>query len=73
MYYDQNGITVYEFGDYVEGMGYLQPDGNWSELSDEENARENGISYDDEDIPEGCLACGGPYPDCMSSCNAFDD
>lgn len=27
----------------------------------------------DDDIPEGCLACGGPYPHCMSSCNLFDD
>ena len=25
------------------------------------------------DIPEGCRACGGPYPSCMSSCPMFDD
>lgn len=24
-------------------------------------------------IPEGCRACGGPYPSCKSSCNMFDD
>lgn len=24
-------------------------------------------------IPEGCRACGGPYPDCVTSCNIFDD
>lgn len=24
-------------------------------------------------IPEGCRACGGPYPNCMTSCNIFDD
>ena len=33
--------------------------------------------YGDEppelDIPEGCAACGGPYPDCMTSCKMFDD
>ncbi len=31
--------------------------------------------YNDEDdeTPEGCVACGGPYPNCMSSCNMFDD
>lgn len=23
--------------------------------------------------PEGCRACGGPYPDCTSSCPLFDD
>lgn len=29
--------------------------------------------YDDDDIPEGCRACGGPYPDCTDSCPMFDD
>lgn len=29
--------------------------------------------YEDDDIPEGCIACGGPYPECMTSCNMFDD
>lgn len=23
--------------------------------------------------PEGCRACGGPYPDCKISCPIFDD
>lgn len=27
----------------------------------------------DDDVPEGCAACGGPYPDCTSSCPLFDD
>lgn len=27
----------------------------------------------DDDIPEGCAACGGPYPSCTSSCPLFDD
>lgn len=26
-----------------------------------------------DDIPEGCSACGGPYPDCKTSCSIFDD
>lgn len=25
------------------------------------------------DEPECCKACGGPYPDCMTSCKIFDD
>lgn len=29
--------------------------------------------YDDDDIPEGCAACGGPYPQCKTSCKLFDD
>lgn len=28
---------------------------------------------EDDEPPEGCLACGGPYPDCISSCTVFDD
>ena len=24
-------------------------------------------------IPEGCAACGGPYPSCKISCPIFDD
>lgn len=28
---------------------------------------------DEDDIPPGCVACGGPYPDCKSSCKLFDD
>lgn len=26
-----------------------------------------------DDIPEGCSACGGPYPDCKYSCPLFDE
>lgn len=29
--------------------------------------------YEEDDIPEGCIACGGPYPSCKSSCNLFDE
>ena len=29
--------------------------------------------FDDDVPPEGCLACGGPYPYCKSSCKLFDD
>lgn len=27
----------------------------------------------EDDIPDGCAACGGPWPDCQSSCNMYDD
>ena len=33
-------------------------------------------SYDDEEVeetPVGCTACGGPYPNCMTSCKLFDE
>ncbi len=30
--------------------------------------------YDDPNyIPEGCRACGGPYPMCKQGCALFDD
>ena len=28
---------------------------------------------DEDNIPEGCVACGGPYPSCKTSCPLFDD
>ena len=30
--------------------------------------------FDNDDMPEGCAACGNPAdPDCQSSCPLFDD
>lgn len=29
--------------------------------------------YDSDKIPKGCIACGGPYPQCTTSCKLFDD
>ena len=34
---------------------------------------DNIIEEDEDDVPEGCAACGGPYPDCKYSCKLFDD
>lgn len=35
---------------------------------------EDDFLYESEDeIPEGCAACGGPYPYCKTSCKIFDD
>ena len=46
--------------------GYIMDIDDWDEddLDDEE---------DEDGIPFGCSACGGPYPDCISSCNMFDE
>lgn len=27
----------------------------------------------EDEAPEGCSACGGPYPECTTSCPLFDD
>lgn len=34
-----------------------------------------GSTHDEDDMtPYGCISCGNPaYPDCMSSCDMFDD
>lgn len=33
--------------------------------------------YDDDedydDMPEGCAACGGNWPECADSCSMYDD
>lgn len=29
-------------------------------------------SIDDDDIPDGCAACGGDYPNCKDGCPLFD-
>ena len=39
-----------------------------TELDDEE-----GIDYDENNPPPGCRECGGPYPNCTTSCPMFDD
>lgn len=46
---------------------------NRMEKDNEEMMSELGLRESSDDIPEGCSACGGPYPDCISSCSMFDD
>lgn len=31
------------------------------------------IRDDEKEIPWGCQTCGGPYPQCKTSCKMFDD
>lgn len=39
-----------------------------------EIAEEDYEEYsDDETPPFGCRVCGGPYPQCKTSCKLFDD
>ena len=38
----------------------------------------DAVYFDDDDenidgIPVGCVACGGNYPNCTTSCPMFDD
>ena len=50
-------------------------------MSKKKNFKRESPKYSGQDyykepvtnIPEGCAACGGPYPDCKWSCPMFDD
>ena len=39
----------------------------------QENLEQDYYNEPVMNIPEGCAACGGPYPDCKWSCPMFDD
>lgn len=46
------------------------------DLEDYEEAWDELFAYGApkrENKPEYCGICGGPYPDCMTSCKLFDD
>ena len=53
--------------------GYFKVKSKYARL---EAANERFLTkfFDNDDMPEGCAACGNPaYPDCQSSCPIFDD
>ena len=52
------GVDMYE----CEDCGY-QEEGMFIE----------DYAEDPDAIPPGCAACGGPYPQCKTSCKIFDD
>ena len=43
--------------------GYIMDENDWDEIMDE----------NDSITPFGCEVCGGPYPQCKTSCKLFDD
>lgn len=64
-----------------EEENYICPACGWSvdaleyeyEEDDEEWSDSVLNMYDGDVPPAGCRACGGPYPQCKSSCKLFDD
>lgn len=41
-----------------------------------EHVAKPGYSFEEDDndiLPKACAACGGPYPQCTTSCKLFDD
>lgn len=60
------GCTTMSYDDEMDAMvcencGYEESQTVFS------NDSENTLA------PEGCRACGGPYPNCITSCNVFED
>jgi len=53
--------------------GYFKKKAKYAKL-EEQNERFLKKFLGDDDIPEGCAACGNPaYPECKLSCHLFDD
>lgn len=66
---DPDGIYVCPAcGWRVDTMEYEYDSGE-----EREWAPGSGMPVGDLVPPTGCLACGGPYPSCKTSCNLFDD
>ena len=60
--------------------GFTTDSGEWicTECGYPNDVTDDNIIWDDDPsyysgIPEGCAACGGPYPNCKDSCPIFDD
>jgi len=65
-------------GAYMNNQsGFTVASGEWicTECGSANDVTEDNIIYDndDDDVPEGCRACGGFYPHCKDSCPLFDD
>lgn len=51
----------------VDEDSYFEVDSNGNLITEEWQRYE-----DEDDIPEGCIACGGDYPRCTESCPMYD-
>lgn len=54
--------------------GYMFYGEDYELNDDDEDSEWDSIvlqAYDDDVPPKGCRACGGPYPQCKSSCGLF--
>ena len=72
-YYDSEKVCPYCDADLSK---YIAEDdawecGNCGKIIPDKEAYD-APSFNEEDIPEACVTCGGPYPDCMDSCKLYD-
>ena len=69
---DEICIKCYNVMEFEDGS-YSCPFCGWGFTGEGADYEEfDEYEYDEDDIPAGCIACGGPYPDCISSCNLID-
>jgi len=71
----RNRIGVYTCpacGWEIDVMEYEYEEGDPMELVQDERGDEYLIPRNNTP-PQGCRACGGPYPYCKSSCKMYDD
>ena len=57
---------------YIESM-FRCPNCGRTDLDDLYMDDYEEVYTDQGEEPESCKACGGPWPDCMTSCKIFDD
>lgn len=71
---EQDGFTTEDGAWECEECGYENDVSEDNIVDDDDCDDGTNPSYDDDDeIPEGCEACGGDYPNCKDSCPLFDD
>lgn len=70
---DQPGFTTV-FGTWTCTACGAINDVTEDNIIDEDDGFYNeDLDYNDIDIPFGCRACGGDYPNCRDSCPLYDD
>lgn len=68
---DQSGFDAYCKYWTCSECGHSNKIGKSEILFDRDEV--NSFSDKEDEIPRGCAACGGPYPDCKSSCPLLDE
>lgn len=59
--------------DIEDGEGYPTLASTYEDRDEEDEYHLPDDYEPEEDMPECCIACGGPYPQCTTSCKLFDD
>ena len=63
--------SVEFFCDACKSAFWMDDNGEW--ILDDINDDDYNEFDETMEIPEGCAACGGDYPNCIDSCNLMSD